>query len=99
MPLAFAQTSTVKTYAFEAVDSYDSDFGGDVTITGILQGEATPRILKFRSDVGYTATLELGRSCERLSLLAMMKPGQYLLEVRFDSAYDNVLMGCRLARR
>jgi hypothetical protein len=31
--------------------------------------------------------------------MAMMKPGQYLLVVRIDTAYENVLMGCRLTRR
>jgi hypothetical protein len=98
LPLA-AQSTTIKTYAFEAVDSYDSDFGGDVSIIGIVQGEPTPRTLKLRSDISYSPALEILHSCERLSLLAMMKPGQYLLEVRVDSAYANLLMGCRLTRR
>jgi hypothetical protein len=100
LSLASAQSSPQKTYVFETVDSYDTGHGGSVSLTGIVLGESAPRAIAFTSDTWYDPSIELLRSCERFSLMAMMKPGQYLLEVRAEPAAPmDYLLGCRLTRR
>jgi hypothetical protein len=102
-PLKDASAST-PTYVFEAVDSYD--IGGlenTVSITGIIQGEATPRTVTLTyeaSPVEYSGAKRTFERCERLILLAMAKPGQYLLEMRHEMmTYGGEYIGCKLTRR
>lgn len=91
-------------YPFETVDSYDVRGGpSQVVVTGVLQGEAAPTTLTFRYSATSSSSYESPRTferCERMALLAMSKPGQYLLELRqeYSSAYS-YQVGCKLTRR
>ncbi|MFL5353537.1 hypothetical protein [Archangium sp.] len=101
LTLASAQSSTyLETVVFEAVDSYASA-DGRLSVTGIVTGEATPRTLAVDINYSFPGHIELGRSCERLTLMAMTKPGQYLLQVSYYNygASDHPLSTCRLTRR
>jgi hypothetical protein len=98
---ASAQSPTPVVYVFETVDSYDLEPYFNFKVTGILRGEATPRTLQVTPNYSLGPSLETyGSSCERLALIALSKPGQYLFEVRLappdNGAY---LMGCKLTRR
>ncbi|HET9449705.1 MAG TPA: hypothetical protein VFO83_02430 [Aggregicoccus sp.] len=91
-------------YLFETVDSYDVRGGpSQVVVTGVLQGEAAPTTLVFRYSAASGSSYESPRTferCERMALLAMSKPGQYLLELRQDSVSGYTLqVGCKLTRR
>jgi hypothetical protein len=88
-------------HVFETVDSYDLEPYFYFKVTGILRGEATPRTIQVHPNYTLGPSLETyGASCERLALIAMSKPGQYLLEVRLAPHDDYpYLMGCKLTRR
>jgi hypothetical protein len=98
----------VSTYVFETVDSYDI-YGDrrEVKITGIISGEAAPRTVTLTYNaVGSTstptdefATKRTFERCERFALMAMSKPGQYLLELRQESSVSTLHVGCKLTRR
>jgi hypothetical protein len=94
-----AQTSTPPPVVFTTVDAVKVDHM-QLVITGVVQGEAAPsdRAFYFDFSVGstYSAPYEQRQSCERLALLAMAKPGQYLLEVQ-PAAYGNYTK-CKLSR-
>lgn len=98
--VARAETAVYgRAYVFETVDAYEpvsvnSTWG--VTVTGILQGEATPRVITF--SIPWTnASIPTDR-CERPILLAMTKPGRYLLQLTAtDSSYRALY--CKLTRR
>lgn len=93
LSLATAQTSS-GTYVFETVDSIDAYSSVGLRVTGILQGEATPRTVSL---VASSSNFEgLTRACERYALIAMSRPGQYYLEARRGGTY---LEGCKLTRR
>ncbi|WNG61866.1 hypothetical protein F0U59_49525 [Archangium gephyra] len=99
----------VSTYVFETVDSYDI-YGDrrEVKITGILSGNPEPSTITLTynavassangsDEFGVKRTFE---RCERFALMAMSKPGQYLLEMRQETssgAFTHV--GCKLTRR
>jgi hypothetical protein len=104
-PLQDASAATT-TYVFEAVDSYDiGGMDNTVSITGIIQGEATPRTVTLSyepysgSTTNYAGSKRTFERCERLLLLAMAKPGQYLLEMRHEELYGSEYIGCKLTRR
>jgi hypothetical protein len=88
-------------YLFATVDSYDvKGIGALVTVTGVLQGDQEPTTLTFRYSTSSSSSYESARTferCERLALLAMSKPGQYLLELRQE---NNTVyhLGCKLTR-
>jgi hypothetical protein len=106
-----ASAGVSATYVFETVDSYDiSGDAHEVKVTGIIQGEATLSTVTLQYWPNYYSTpnsdtISSKRTfdrCERLILLAMSKPGQYLLELRqehntFDPHIDYI--GCKLTRR
>jgi hypothetical protein len=65
-----------------------------------LKGDAAPstRNVFYNCASNYNDNSELMirlQSCERLALLAMTKPGQYLLEVEASNYY---MPGCKLTR-
>jgi hypothetical protein len=97
LSLASAQTPPDDVFVFETVDSYDLDSYIKLKVTGILQGEALPRTISFENswDANYQ---QQARTCERLALIAMSKPGQYYLELRRID-YRSQLVGCKLTRR
>lgn len=59
-------------YVFVTVDAYSVAHNG-MEVTGILQGETTPRVIRF----GF----EEAARCDRLALLAQSRPGRYRLEL------------------
>ncbi len=91
-------------YLFETVDSFDVRGTGvpTVVVTGVLQGQQEPTTLAFRYNVTVSSSSENMRTferCERMALLAMSKPGQYLLELRQDVAVAySYHVGCKLTR-
>lgn len=90
-------------YVFETVDSYDVQGSYlRVTVQGVQQGQETPSAVTFSYYIYSGSTSDHHRSferCERLALLAMSKPGQYLLEVRQEGGGSTPHLGCRLTRR
>lgn len=85
-------------YVFVTVDSYSVVHANGIEVTGILQGENTPRTLEFEfpSFSSYDASQHVSR-CDRLALLLMNKPGAYLLEVTFKGQWETG--SCKLTRR
>lgn len=90
-------------YVFETVDSYDVQGSYmRLTVQGVQQGQETPSSVTFGYTINSSSTSDHPRSferCERLALLAMSKPGQYLLEVRQENYFSTLNIGCRLTRR
>jgi hypothetical protein len=112
LPSAPASAETTATYIFESVHSYnilgDTNTFDQVEVTGVVQGESTARTVtlnysaKYSSTYGtdYTSSKRSFERCERLALLALSKPGQYLLEMRQERDSFNVqFIGCKLTRR
>jgi hypothetical protein len=90
---------------FETVDSYSLGYGlgpdqstYGIELTGIVQGENTPRTIVTNMSPAYSDSEFIGRSCERMALLAQSKPGQYLLQVRYEATAPHYLLGCSLTR-
>jgi hypothetical protein len=77
---------------FVTVDAIEMD--ANLTITGILQGEAQPSTLAFAWT--YSSTYSFREECQRAALLVMTKPGQYLFQVRQN--YAGSLPICKLTR-
>lgn len=91
---ASAQTASGTAYVFTTVDEVAAQ-GNYVYVTGILQGDSTPstKWIQFYSSTssgpGYSTAMDgsvLASSCERKALLAMSKPGQYLLKIQGNSS-------------
>jgi hypothetical protein len=105
------------THVFVSVESYnilgDSDISGAdvVEVTGVRQGESAPSLVKLYYSPRYsgsstgTDSISAKRTferCERLALLAMSKPGQYLLELRQEREGIQPIIyyiGCKLTVR
>jgi hypothetical protein len=79
---ATAQT-TPTIYTFSTVDEVQT-YAYILKVTGILQGEASATTLTFNFP-NYTSASAADQlaSCERKALLAMAKPGQYLLKLDY----------------
>jgi hypothetical protein len=75
---AQARAQTTIVWAFTAVDAVQVNNNSTLTIRGVLSGELGPtdQIVFF-----YSTTTPQFESCQRLALLAMGKPGQYVLAV------------------
>jgi hypothetical protein len=53
-----------------------------ITVTGVVQGDATPSARTFQYSTGTPAAQAPAReACHRLLLLALSKPGQYVAKV------------------
>jgi hypothetical protein len=53
-----------------------------VIVTGIVQGEATPSTYYVQANASdAAANMGFMQACQQQALLAMSKPGQYLLEI------------------
>lgn len=94
---AMAGTALADVFVFETVDEFELR-AERVDFRGVLQGEVNPSDLTARwsgEPVVYAA-----KACERMALMAMARPGRYLLQVTtdFDGFYHS-LYGCRLIRR
>jgi hypothetical protein len=88
---AAAQTYSSK--VFVTVDAIQVR-GATVYVTGIVQGESAPTTYSmygpFSSDA--SANMVFAQSCQQDALLAMTKPGQYLLELSASN------YSCKLTR-
>ncbi|RKH55942.1 hypothetical protein D7V93_21480 [Corallococcus llansteffanensis] len=86
------------TYVFATVDAY-SVKRESFEITGTLVGENTPRVFYFgtwHSSFPDSNSVEATR-CDRLALLAMTRPGRYLLSWTVEAYYGTLT--CTLARQ
>ena len=80
---------------FTAVDTVSVQ-NTTVLVTGIVQGEAAPSTWAVRAYSSTEATA-WAAICQRSALLAMSKPGQYLLEIQYlSSTYGGSV--CKLSR-
>ncbi len=101
-PVARAQTApaatvftTVDSFAYDAQDCY-------IRITGIVQGDAaaSEKTISRYCGSSMTGTDELllrVQACERMALVAMAKPGQYLFQIAQGPTYGS-WFGCKLTR-
>ncbi|GMT98414.1 hypothetical protein KH5H1_25330 [Corallococcus caeni] len=80
-------------YVFTTVDAYTTGYGHFV-ITGVLQGESTPRTISFDAPA-YDAS-EATR-CDRLALLAMTRPGRF--QFSWFKEYGGYYPTCTLTRQ
>ncbi len=93
---AMAGTAFADVFVFETVDEFENTDEFQ-RFRGILQGGAEPSDL----EVWVTAYPEsMTTSCERMALMAMARPGRYLLRIT-TSVVNQVhrLDVCRLIRR
>ncbi|AKJ08305.1 hypothetical protein ATI61_12533 [Archangium gephyra] len=98
LSIASAQSTTENVFLFETVDSYELKNAYWLKLTGIVRGEATPRIVEVRASVSDTYNQYL-RACERMMLMAMSKPGQYYFELQLANYTNPPVTGCKLVRR
>ncbi len=87
-----AVSPTKSTYVFEAIDDVGTseNIVGDLVISGLELGADEPvEEIRFRFDRD-----EIAAKCERYALLAMERPGKYLLEL-----HDTFAWRCRLRVR
>jgi hypothetical protein len=66
-----------------------------VVVTGIVQGDAAPSTYAVMS-VSSANTYAFVPNCQQQALLAMAKPGQYLLEIFYGGSY--YASSCKLTR-
>jgi hypothetical protein len=100
LPWGSRAQTTATVYTFVTVDSVEV-VTSRLTITGIEQGASAPstQYVYFSSP---SSTSDLGsadlQACHRMALLAMSKPGQYLLTLRpyYSSTY--YYASCKLTR-
>jgi hypothetical protein len=95
-------TAAPGTYTFTAVDAVMREVGY-LTITGLREGEAAPTTHRLPlgpmpSSGGTTNPSDIGESCERKALLAMSKPGAYVLRLEVHTYYTSYFTKCTLAR-
>ena len=76
---------------FEAVDMVRSD-GLFADVEGLVQGESTPRKIQF--SFGSDEKREI---CEKYALMALSKPGRFL--VTFERFSSSDVHRCSLTRR
>ncbi|WNZ61164.1 hypothetical protein QEG98_35515 [Myxococcus sp. MxC21-1] len=98
-PSALAEQAAYGTsYVFTTVDAVMAySLNGGFEVTGILEGEATPRTLTFMSTGGnYESQQGFGTRCDRMALLLMTRPGHFHLTVRMPSSYQATT--CKLTR-
>ncbi|CAM4304651.1 MULTISPECIES: hypothetical protein [Myxococcus] len=89
-------------YVFTTVDDYSIRLDGRIDVTGVLQGEAEPRTVTFKIVLSHGAQESLqtlASRCDRMALLAMSKPGAYLLTMSVEDHPNNYIQfACKLAR-
>ncbi|NVI96778.1 hypothetical protein HV824_01380 [Myxococcus sp. AM009] len=98
-PSALAEEAEYGTsYVFTTVDALlGYSLGGGFEVTGILEGEATPRTIRFWSSGGnYESQQGFGARCDRMALLLMTRPGRFRLTVEMPSSLQATT--CMLTR-
>jgi hypothetical protein len=97
LPAAAAHAAPLQ-YVFVTVDRFlvVGNSTATVEVTGLLEGEATPRTLTF-SGSSSTSTDVQNKfiRCEKLALLAMASPGRYKFELYQQTTYN---LSCALTR-
>jgi hypothetical protein len=95
----------VAVFVFTTVDAFSFEAQScTFTITGILQGDAAASVKAVAyscssSSSPYSAEVDRRlQTCERMALIAMAKPGQYLFEVRPGSISSAANPACKLSR-
>jgi hypothetical protein len=99
-----AEPATGTQWTFVTVDSVEMS-GDDLTITGILKDQASPSTLTFYVRIYSSQTSPSQpsdhirvESCVKYALLALNKPGQFVLELRRVSDYYFYDVSCKLSR-
>jgi hypothetical protein len=89
VPLAYPAKIFVTVDAVQLLES-------KVVVTGIVQGDAAPSTYAV---IGYSGasgnSYAFALTCQQQALLAMAKPGQYLLEIFFGNGFAS---SCKLTR-
>jgi hypothetical protein len=95
-PARPARAQLVTSFAFTTVDSVAIQ-NGRFIVKGVVQGDAaaSEHFFNFGSSlvVNSDGTID---ACNRMALMAMSKPGQYLFEMTASSGFNVPL--CRLTR-
>jgi hypothetical protein len=69
-----------------------------VLVTGVVEGEDAPSTWAVRYETSTTElAMEWATACQRAALVAMSRPGQYLLEIDYEG-YGTAGSTCRLSR-
>ncbi|MCE9673638.1 hypothetical protein LY474_38125 [Myxococcus stipitatus] len=91
---------TTRPYLFETVDDVVVRYNR-LDVTGVLRGETVPRSFTFSYYAGTTSgdSINLASRCDRLALLAMARPGVFLLEMVHNGSNLSSPSSCRLIRR
>jgi hypothetical protein len=80
-----AKAQTVRSYIYVTVDAVEWDSTRSLTITGILNGQASQTtetvFFSFFSGSSNDAQYFKVETCVRMALLAMNKPGQFVFEL------------------
>ncbi len=96
LPLAAAHAAP-KRHVFVTVDRYRLDWEmSRLEVTGLLEGESTPRTVWISFPHGYVNANDPSARCEKLALLAMASPGRYKFELATE--YDEYGSSCALTR-
>ncbi|WP_243338149.1 hypothetical protein [Anaeromyxobacter soli] len=90
---ALAQTAPVR-YVFVAVDAVEIRSTTTIKVTGVVDGESAPQTVTMT--LSNSSGVDSVAACERLALLAMTRPGQFLFEIQGSTTYN--LNVCKLAR-
>ena len=87
-------------YTFETVDAYEANDRTFIIVTGVLQGETSPRTLRFWAGGASDVRLLQLQRCDRMALLTMSKAGRYYFQVtRYESVMSPLGVSCKLTRR
>jgi hypothetical protein len=68
---------------YDTVDAVQTSASNDsivIRITGTFAGTTVPRTTSYRLNFGSSPAADQGSRCDRMALLAMSKPGKFLLE-------------------
>ena len=96
LPLSAAHAAP-KNHVFVTVDRYRLDWETSrLEVTGLLEGEATPRTVWIHFPHGYVNANDPSDRCEKLALLAMASPGRYKFELATE--WDEYGTSCALTR-
>ncbi|MFP2957944.1 hypothetical protein ACLEPN_08965 [Myxococcus sp. 1LA] len=97
-PAALAEEAEYgRSYVFTTVDAVQAYSLSGFEVTGILEGEATPRTITFWPEHGnYESQQGFGARCDRMALLLMTRPGRFQLTVEMPSFYQATT--CKLTR-
>lgn len=98
LALACSATAAPTSYVFDSVSKFDLHVS-QPSITGILQGTASPVTVTWMDDSSGDYRYAVSR-CIPVFLTMMEKPGRYLLNLTVDPAQSHVgMVSCGLELR